>query len=288
MPATNTSGDRAKQRAKAEHFRELHHTGWPLLLVNVWDAATARLVEELGFAAVATTSGGIAWTEGYADGQRITRDRMLARVSVVCRSVGLPVSADLEGGYGPAVEDAARTAQGAIDAGAVGLNFEDSGANRQELVDASVQGKRIEAMAAVGKQDGVPLVINARTDVYLAQTGPNDAWRFEETIRRANRYLEAGADCIFVPGVTEAGVIGKLAGAIAGPLNVLAAAQTPSVEHLRSLGVARVSVGSAAMGFTLAKFREAATQVRDEGTFGFAAHRISHTQTNAMFEQQGS
>jgi 2-methylisocitrate lyase-like PEP mutase family enzyme len=268
---------------KAQQLRALHHTGGPLVLVNSWDAVSARIVEELRFPVVATTSAGIAYAEGFADGEHITREHMLARVARIVRSVQVPVTADLEGGYGSTPEDAVATARGAIDAGAAGLNFEDARGENGPLVDIELQVERIAAMREVATKLGVPLLINARTDVYLARIGDNDAWRLEEAIRRGNRYLQAGADCVFVPGVTDEATITALVAKIPGPINVLAGARTPPVDRLRELGVARVSAGSGAMGYALAQFRDIAAKVRDEGSFEFAGHRIPHAELNALF-----
>jgi len=268
---------------KADRLRELHRTARPLVLVNAWDVASARIIEELGFPAVATTSAGIAWAEGFADGERITREHMLARVELIAHAISAPLTADLEGGYGASVRDAAETARGAIQAGAVGLNLEDTVAGGSSLIELGLQCQRIVAMRATATQLGVPLVINARTDVYLAKVGDSDAWRFDEATRRGNRYFEAGADCVFVPGVVDEATIAALVANLKGPINILAGAAAPSVARLRELGVARVSVGSGAMGYVLAQFREIAAGMRDGGGFEFAAHRIPHAELNALF-----
>jgi 2-methylisocitrate lyase-like PEP mutase family enzyme len=268
---------------KAEILRSLHRRGDPLVLINVWDAASARIVEELGFPAIATTSAGISWLEGVADGERLSRDAMLQGAARVARAVRVPVTADLEAGYGRSAEDAAATARGAIEAGAVGLNFEDWDERRSEILDADVQASRVAAMRAAGLQAGVPLVINARTDVFLQGLGESDTWRVQEAARRGNRYLEAGADCIFVPGVTDERTIAALTHAIQGPVNVLAGPATPSVARLAELGVARVSVGASAMAFALTQLRALARDIKETGTFGFGANRLSHAEINALF-----
>lgn len=273
-----------KSTSKAELLRELHHSGWPLVLVNAWDAVSARIVEELGFSAVATTSAGVAWTEGFPDGEKIPRAHMLARVKQIAAAVALPVTADLEGGYGSTVDDAVATARGAIEAGAVGLNFEDAEADRAALLDAKLQCDRIAAMRNLPSEREVPIVINARTDVYLREIGEDNRWRLEESIRRGNLYLESGADCIFVPGPSDEETISILASHIKGPINVLANAKTPSVERLRELGIARISVGSGGMGYVLARFREAAAKIRDDGTFHILSHRMPHAEVNSLFE----
>ncbi len=271
---------------KSEQLRALHLTGHPLILVNAWDAVSARIIEELGFPAIATTSAGVAWVEGYADGQRISRDHMLARVERIARAVRVPVTADLEGGYGSTVQNAMQTASGAIRAGAVGLNFEDGQAQGDALIDMDRQVERIGAMRSVAGEHGVNLVINARTDVFLANVGSSDAWRLEEAIRRGNHYLKAGADCIFVPGVSDEATIAALVSAIPGPLNILASARAPSIDRLRALGVARVSVGSGAIGYALAKFRAAAILLRDGGNFDFLGERMSHADLDALFPSE--
>jgi 2-methylisocitrate lyase-like PEP mutase family enzyme len=272
------------QREKAEALRRLHEPGSPLVLINAWDAVSARIIEDLGFPAIATTSAGIAWAEGFADGERISRDRMLQAVSRVTQVVAVPVTADLEAGYGQSTEDAVATARGAIVAGAVGLNFEDWDDEHDALTVLDAQAARIAAIRKTGEEAGVPLVINARTDVFLQGIGENDAWRVEEAIERGKRYSHAGADCIFVPGVTDERTIATIVGGIGGPINVLAGPATPSLPRLAELGVARVSVGASAMASAVTQLRNLAQNVQKTGTFGFTADRLSHAQLNALFE----
>lgn len=271
------------QREKAELLRSLHVPGNPVVFVNVWDALSARIVEELGFPAVATTSAGVAFAEGFADGEHISRSQMLAGVARVTRAVNVPVTADLESAYGTSIDDARATARGAIEAGAVGLNFEDAFRER-ELRDCEEQSARVAAMRAVADEMDVPLVINARTDCFFISDAPSDPWRLEETIRRGNRYLEAGADCVFVPGVTDEKLIAQIVAGLNGPLNVLAGAASPGVQQLAQLGVARISVGSGAIGYAMAQFRRAAESVQRDGSFAFTAERIPHAEMNALFE----
>lgn len=272
----------ATQQERAQALRALHRRGEPLVLVNVWDAITARIIEELGYPAIATTSAGVAYAEGYPDGERIARDVMLAGVASVTRVVQVPVTADMEAGYGTSPEDAAATARGVIAAGAVGLNFEDSHDER-ELMELEPQLRRIQAMRDVANETGVPLCINARTDLFLADIGDNDQWRLEQSIRRGNAFLQAGADSVFVPGVADETLIGKLCTAIKGPVNVLAGGASPSVSRLAELGVARISVGSASIGYAMAQFRTMAQDLKANGSFAFAKERIPHGEMNALF-----
>lgn len=266
---------------KAAELLKLHHQPQPLIFVNAWDAASARIVAALGFPAVATTSAGIAFSEGFPDGQAISRERMLARVTAIAEVVDLPVTADLEGGYGPTPADAVATLRGAVAAGAVGMNFEDSTSDAAPLLPIPDQCARIRAMRAAAKELGLPFVINARVDVY--RIADDETAQFAETLARATAYLEAGADCIFVPFIAEESLIGRLAAAIPGPMNVLAGATTPDVATLTRLGVRRISLGSAPASHVLAAFRNAALEVRNEGTYRFAADRISHAGLNALF-----
>ncbi|HEY8296514.1 MAG TPA: isocitrate lyase/phosphoenolpyruvate mutase family protein [Candidatus Baltobacteraceae bacterium] len=267
------------QAEKAARLRALHGAAEPLLLVNAWDPVTARILETMNFPAIATTSAAIANVHGFRDGQGMPRAAMLAAITAIVAAVELPVTADLEGGYGTAIEDAIATARGAIDAGAVGLNFED--AADRGLLPIELQAQRIRAIRETSRERGIDLVINARTDVFLASIGePGE--RLGLTLERAAAYVAAGADAIFVPGVTDAATIGELARAIAAPLNVLAAPDSPSVEELKRLGVRRISCGGSAHGHAMAAFRKAAAEMRDRGTFDFASDRISHADLNAL------
>lgn len=269
-------------REKATLLRDLHYRDSPLVFVNAWDAVSARIVESLGFPAIATTSSGIANAEGYPDGQRISRSAMLSRIQVIARAVDVPVSADLEGGYGSTVDDAAATARGAIESGAVGLNLEDaSGAPAAPLLDPLLQAQRIRAIRKVGDELGVPLVVNARIDSF--HFGSDNEARFRDAAQRAAEYIRAGADCIFVPFVRDADMIARLVAAIAAPLNVLAGFETPDIATLAQIGVRRVSVGGAPAGHAMAAFRDAALELRDRGTFAFAGQRLSHAELNSLF-----
>jgi 2-methylisocitrate lyase-like PEP mutase family enzyme len=272
------------QREKAEALRGLHRRGDPVVLVNAWDAVSGRIIEKLGFPAVATTSAGIAWLEGFADGERISRERMLEGVRRVVQAVDVPVTADLERGYGPTVRDARETALGAIDAGAVGMNFEDWDGANKTLFDLNAQTSRIAAIREAADEAGIPFVINARTDVFLEGVGDSDQWRIEEATRRGKRFLDAGADCVFVPGVVDERTIASLVNAIPGLVNVLVGGSSPSVARLAELGVARISVGSGAMAYALGKFRAAAKSVKENGSFAFGTERIPHSELNALFK----
>ena len=249
---------------KAEALRALHREGNPIVLVNAWDAVSARLVERAGFPAVATTSAGIAFSEGYPDGEMIPPARMLERVARICAAVDVPVTADLEAGYGDSPDALAKTVTGMLAAGAVGLNLEDFGEGG--LAPAESQVAKIESVRSAALRAGVPVVLNARTDVFLAKVGP-ESGRLDEAVRRGLAYRAAGADCVFVPGVTDPATIGALVQRLGCPVNVLAAPGGPPIGDLARLGVARVSLGSGPMRAAMTVVACLAEEVRTRGTY---------------------
>jgi 2-methylisocitrate lyase-like PEP mutase family enzyme len=245
---------------KAHVFLHAHAGPRVLVLPNVWDVASAKIVEQAGFPALATSSAAVAWMLGYPDGERISRDEMAAMVARIARAVTVPVTADMEAGYGPRPEDAAATARAVLQAGAVGMNLEDA-AGDAALVDEGLQVERIRAAKEAGA-----IVLNARTDVYLAGIGA-PASRFAHAVRRLNAYRAAGADCLFCPGVTDAATIGALVRELSGPLNVLALAGAPPIAELERLGVRRVSLGARLMRAALGAVRRVATELGGAGTY---------------------
>jgi 2-methylisocitrate lyase-like PEP mutase family enzyme len=255
----------ATQREKAEAFRKLHAGPRILVLANAWDAGSARVIVAAGAPAIATSSAGVAYALGYPDGQRIPRSEMLDMVRRIAAAVEVPVSADVEAGYGTSVESAAETARGVAAAGAIGMNLEDTGA-RGELLPLELAVERVRAGRAAAEAAGVPLVINGRTDVF-GPTGPAPAERLAEAIRRANAYLAAGADCAFVPWVTDREQIGRLAREVQGPLNVLGTPASPPIPELERLGVRRVSVGSGIARAAYGLARRVAVELHGTGTY---------------------
>jgi 2-methylisocitrate lyase-like PEP mutase family enzyme len=203
--------DISEQATKAQNFRAMHGGREILLLPNVWDVASARIVEDSGYGAVATTSAGIAFALGYPDGEKISRQEMLDAVTRIMRAVKVPVTADVESGYGSTPEDASRTALAVIEAGAVGMNLEDApGESGNPLAELSAQVEKIRAVREAAASAGVPLVLNARTDGYLLQVGEASG-RYDETVRRLSAYRDAGADCAFAPGLRDVATIKRLA-----------------------------------------------------------------------------
>ena len=259
--------DTKEQGRKAEELRKLHQGPRTLILPNVWDVASARVVEELGYPALATSSAGVAFALGYPDGQRLSRDEMLGVVARIARAVRIPVTADMEAGYGTTLEDMAETARALVAAGAVGLNLEDvTGDTEDSQVELALQVKKIRAIKETSAKLGVPLVINARTDIYLMPIGP-EAIRFERTVERLRAYRDAGADCLFAPGVVDRNIIEKLVKALNAPLNILASVGCPPIKELEKIGVARVSVGSGMMRATLGLVRRIGKELMEAGTY---------------------
>ena len=272
------------QKKKAEAFRAMHSGSEVLLLPNVWDVASARIVEAAGLPAVATTSAGIAFSLGYPDGEKIPREEMLAAVNRIARAVKVPVTADVEAGYGPSPEDAARTARAVIEAGAVGMNLEDAtGKSEKRLVELALQLEKIRAVREIANTLKVPLVLNARTDVYLLQVGEQRT-RYDETVRRLRAFRDAGADCVFVPGLRDTPTIGQLIADLQCPVNILAGPGSPAVPELRKLGVARISLGSGPMRATLGLLRRLSEKLRSSGTYAAMEAAPTHAEVNDLMQ----
>lgn len=275
----------AQEQANAAALRVLHSGKEILLLPNAWDVASARVVEESGFKAVATTSAGIAFSLGYPDGQVISREDMLAAIARIAKAVKVPVTADVEAGYGKTPQDAGRTARAVLDAGAVGMNLEDTtGDSSATLAELPLQLEKIRAVREMASRLRIPLVLNARTDVYLLQIGdPKN--RYDETVRRLSAFRDAGADCVFAPGVRDAPTIGRLVADLKCPVNILAGPGSPSVPELSKLGVARVSLGSGPMRAALGHLRRIADELKTTGTYSKLEDAPSHADMNRMLER---
>lgn len=253
------------------------HAGAGFVLPNAWDAGSARMLEQIGFSAIATTSAGIAWANGVPDGGAMDRDTMLEHVARIAAAVSIPVSADLESGYSDTSEGVGYTVARAAALGAVGANIEDANGGGLFPLDAAVA--RVAAARAAAPKG--TFVLNARTDTYFA--GANDDV-FDQTIERAVRYLDAGADCIFVPGVVDPETIGRLAAAIPGPLNIVAGlANVIDAPTLFSLGVTRVSLGGSLARAALSMLDRAGRELLETGTLSFLDGAISYSEVQRRF-----
>lgn len=277
------------QRQKAEALRRMHDRSSILVLVNAWDAMSARAIEEAGARAIATSSATMANALGYPDGEAAPREEIVAAIARIARAVDAPVTADVESGFGRTPADVGETIRMVIEAGAVGVNLEDSIQERRgELYELPQALERLSAAREAAAKTGVALVINARTDVFLLGVGPKES-RLDHALRRANAYREAGADCLFVPGVRNAETINELARRINGPLNVLAGPGTPPVGELERMGVARVSVGSWPGLAALTLARKVAQELLGAGTYSFiATDTITYPEANAMMKRRGA
>ena len=273
------------QKTKAIQFRNMHSGSPILILPNAWDAASARIFEQAGFPAVATTSSGVAAALGYPDGERISRNMLVEVVEHMTRVVKCPVTVDLEAGYGNTIEDVLETVKAIINAGAVGINIEDSAKGQEKtLVDVLYQVELLKAIQETSLSMDMPLVVNARTDVFLLAIG-DPTTRFEEAVLRANAYRQAGADCLFLIGVNDERTIEDLVLAINGPINILAGSKAPSIEELARLGVARVSFGSGMMRATLAHLRRIAQELLALGTYtSMFEETLSGAELSSLFE----
>lgn len=274
-------------QTKAEEFRRLHHSTKILILPNAWDVTSARLLEHMGFPAVATSSAAIANSLGYPDGEYISRSEMLEVVHRIASAVTVPVTADMEAGYSTDARGMEETARELIAAGAAGLNLEDSGEEESVLVELPEYLEKLHAIRSTSEAAGVALVINARTDAYWWK-GAQAGSRLEETIKRANAFREAGADCVFVPGLYDPSDIGKLRRESPGPMNILASPKTPPVAELERLGVSRLSFGSGGYRAAIGAFRRVIQESLDKGTYGFLSEiAIPYAEINDLNRRKG-
>lgn len=276
----------ASQQSLASDLTALHHAGTTLALPNAWDAASACVFEAAGARAVGTSSAGIAFSRGYPDGERIPRREMIDVVRRIVASVSIPVTVDIEAGYGESREAVLDTVRAVLDAGAVGVNLEDAPTARPgELREVGDQVGLIAAVRELAQQAGIELYLNARTDVFWLKLGAAET-RLERAVERVRRYRDAGASGVFVPGVTDADTIAALVGAVGCPLNVLAGPGCPDVATLSRLGVARVSVGSGPMRAVMGLTRRIGESLLREGRYeAMLADTIPYADANRLFER---
>ena len=252
----------------AQRFREQHRAG-RLLLPNAWDAASARIFAAAGFPAIATTSAGIANARGLPDAERMARADMLREIAAIARAVDVPVSADIEAGYGDAPERVAETVDAVIEVGVAGVNLEDRAhrSTSSPLYTVDAQCERIAAAREAARRRGVDLLINARTDIFLAGIGADSDARVSMAITRGQAYLEAGADLLFVPGLVQLDLIRAVSDGVRGQLSLMALPGAPAAEALFNAGAVRVSLGSMAMLATFGALRDMAADVVRTGSW---------------------
>jgi len=272
------------QKERAAQFRRFHHGAPLLVLPNVWDAASARIVEQAGFRAIATTSSGVAAALGYSDGQHISRDMLIEAIARITRVVECPVTADIEAGYGNSIEEVLQTVKAVITTGVVGINIEDSLKQQEKaLADVSYQVELIKALRELATSMDMPLVLNARVDVFLLAIGEPES-RFEHALQRANAYLQAGADCIYPIGILDRNMIANLVKDIDGPINILGGPPGPTLPELAQLGVARVSLAGGLMRSVLGHLRTIAQELREHGTYAsMNTEALSSSEFRSLF-----
>lgn len=274
------------QKEKAEMFLKFHQDKEILVLLNSWDIGSSKLIESCGYKAIATTSMGIAASLGYPDCQIIQLSEMIEAITGIVNAVQVPVTVDIEAGYGNNLNEIIHSVQKIISTGIVGINIEDSLNLSPDLIDEMEFCERISAIRALSDSMGFHLVINARTDSFYTSTGSLQE-KLAESIRRGNKYREAGADCIFIQPVWEKETISTLVKEINAPINILSnptigAGITPSIKELQDLGVSRVSLGSSLMKATLALIKKVADELSEKGTYHILLDSLSPLSESAL------
>jgi 2-methylisocitrate lyase-like PEP mutase family enzyme len=251
---------------RAEAFRRLHLGNRPFVLPNAFDVPSARVFEDAGFPAIATSSAGLMVSHGFPDGQAMPRRELMQAVGRIAHAVALPLSADVVAGYGRGPKAVAATVRAAVEAGAVGINLEDLDPGTEHLYRLPAQVKKIRAVRELAGTLGVPVVINARTDALRHGAG-DDAARLKEAIRRATAFRDAGADCVYPMGLTDAISIATFVAAVNCPVNVMVRKGLPPLPELERLGVRRVSFGPGASYATLGLLKRIGEDVLQRGSF---------------------
>jgi 2-methylisocitrate lyase-like PEP mutase family enzyme len=249
------------QAEKATRLANLHQKGSPLVLYNIWDAGGAKALEDAGAPAVATGSWSMAAAHGYDDGEAIPLDFVLRMVERICASVNVPVTVDFEGGYAMDPDQVAENVRKVIRAGAVGINFEDRVVKGDGLHAISAQAARIRAIKAVAADEGIPLVVNARTDLFLGTDPTSHEGHLTEALERETAYAQAGADCFFVPGLTDAQLISEVIEKVSLPVNVMMMGDLKTINDVASLGASRASYGPGPFFEFLANLKKAYTAI---------------------------
>ena len=271
--------EKSDQIRMAQSFKA-RHRGPLLLLPNAWDPLSARLFVHAGFDALATTSGGVAWALGYPDGERAPWAEVVAATARIVRTAGVPVSADIEAGYGATPAEVGAHVGEIIAAGVVGLNLEDGlHGPMRTLEDAAA---RIRAARAAADKAGVPIVLNARSDVFFLQQG-DDRARLAETVARCKAYVAAGADCVYPFGLRDPKIIAELVPLAGAPVNITGRAGMPDVATFEKMGVARITIASAPTLVAMSAIAALARDLRATGRFDGLNASIRHPDAQKLF-----
>lgn len=276
--------DRTQQKERATSLLARHHGPPVLLLPNVWDAMSAMLFVGAGFDALATTSGGVAWALGYPDGEKAPWSEIVAATARIVRSVQVPVTADIETGYGTTpAEVGARVAE-IISTGVVGINLEDGLHGPMRTIDDAAA--RLRAAREAARQEGVPIVLNARCDIFHVQHG-EESTRFASTVERCKAYLSAGADCVYPFGLRDPETIAAFVKAINAPVNITGRAGMPNAAALERIGVARITIASAPTLVVMTAIQKLAAELRTTGGFEMLLATLRHPDAQKLFSIKG-
>ena len=273
----------AEQARQAEAFRARHRAGAPLLLCNAWDGMSARIFAAAGFEAVATSSGGVAWSLGYPDGETAPWPLVVGATERIVQAARVPVTVDLEEGYADSADRLAMNVCEIIATGIVGINLEDGIHHASTPIRAKDEAAgRIHAAHKAARSVGVPIVINARIDVWQRQVG-EEGHRFDEAVSRAHAYREAGADCVFPIGLRDFDTIARFVKAVDMPVNIAAKPGMPPLAEFARIGVARISTAGAPALAIMAKAQELATALKTSQTFDALASPLTHAEAQRLF-----
>ena len=273
------------QREKTEEFRSLHESNHILILPNAWDVPSARVFENAGFPAIATSSAALAVSLGYPDGERMGKDELFSTVKKIASHLTVPLSVDIESGFGATKDHLADTVRRVIEAGGIGINIEDiSSFDSKTLFSMETQVERIRTIRTVSESLDIPLVINARTDAYRYSAG-NEAAKLDETIRRAKAYAEAEPDCLYPMGLADKGAIETFVKAVNKPVNIMARKGAPTIQELEEIGVKRLSLGPRPMYATMGLLKRIAQELTQNRTYEtLLADAITFDELNALAE----
>lgn len=272
-----------QQIGRAEALRRMHHGSDVLLLPNAWDAISARIFAKRGFKAIATTSGGVAWALGYGDGEQTPLAEVLDMVRRITRVVDLPVTVDFETGYGQTPTEVAESIRAVIEAGAAGVNLEDSRPGHGPMRDAGAMAERIRAARKAAAESDVPLVINARVDHWLHQQGGAPEAPLADATARAKAYLAAGADCIYPIGLRDLKTTEAFVQAVGAPVNVMGGPGSAPLAELARIGVKRVSTATWFSALALGTIDKAAAQILETGRFDALATDFNYMTAQGLF-----
>lgn len=275
--------DHKTQVAHAQLLRRLHDRQHLLLLPNAWDAGSARLLAQRGFPAIATTSGGMAWSLGYADGEQVPLEEVLHAVARITRVCDVPVTVDFESGYGATPQEVGAALTAVIAAGAVGVNLEDGLPGHGPLRAMAAAAARVAAARQAATASGVPVVINARVDVWMHDGDPAEPARLAEAIARAQAYLAAGADGIYPIGLRDVPTLSAFIKAVDAPVNVAAGPGMPALAELSRLGVARVTTATRLATLALGTIGQAMAQIQSSGGFDALASTFTYNMAQDLF-----